>query len=91
MRCGDWDLQNDYEPLAVQERGIDQVRIHPEYPRELHRKDTTRAQFQDNVALLFVTEDFELGMNVDRICLPTSVNRSNMKNIGDLYELFQND
>ena len=91
MRCGDWDLLNDYEPFSVQERGINEVRIHPEYPRELHRKDTTRAQFQDNVALLFVTEDFDMGNNVDRICLPTSVNRSNMKNIGDLHELFQNN
>ena len=78
VRCGDWDLKNTYEPLAVQERDVSKILIHPEYPRLPRRKDLLRAQFQDNVALLFVEEDFKMGDNVDRICLPSSVNRSSM-------------
>lgn len=77
VRCGDWDIRGDIEPLAVQEKGVYEVRIHPAYPRKPRRKDTTRAQFQDNIALLFVTEDFETGHNVDKVCLPSSVNSYN--------------
>ena len=76
--CGDWYIQRDVEPEPVQERGVSEVWIHPEYPRDRERgkKDKTRAQFQDNVALLFVKEDFEMGKSVDKICLPSSVKRS---------------
>ena len=34
VRCGDWDILRDVEPLPPQERGVSEVRIHPEHPRE---------------------------------------------------------
>ena len=38
VRCGDWDILRDVEPLPPQERGVSEVRIHPEHPRELDDK-----------------------------------------------------
>ena len=77
VRCGDWDIVKEIEPLASQERGVYEVRIHPEYPRDLDKfTDKTRARHQDNIALLFVSEPFEMADHVNKICLPSSVNRS---------------
>jgi len=61
VRCGEWDTQTTNEPYPHQDRNVAGLRIHPEFePRNL---------FND-FAVLFMEKDFDLGVNVDTVCLP---------------------
>ncbi len=61
VRCGEWDTQQEVEPVAHQDRDVLYKMINPLFsPRNL----------SNNVAILQVSEPFELSAHVDTICLP---------------------
>jgi len=61
VRCGEWDTQNTIEPYPHQDRYGVHVQIHPEFnPKNL----------ANDVALIFMGEDYELDFHVDTVCLP---------------------
>ena len=61
VRCGDWDVNNDHEPRAHQDRNVRAIEVH-----YLHIPPSNR----NNIALLFTEQDFDLGEHIDTICLP---------------------
>ncbi|XP_031632938.1 phenoloxidase-activating factor 2-like [Contarinia nasturtii] len=61
VRAGDWDLRITHEPYPHQEQTVRKISIHPDYQRNGLLSD---------VALLFVTQPFELGLHINTICLP---------------------
>jgi len=61
VRCGEWNTQNETEPLPHQDRVVTAVTSHPEFnPRNLH----------NDFALLFTREEFSLAPHIDTVCLP---------------------
>lgn len=61
VRCGEWDTQNTIEPYPHQDRYGVHVQIHPEFnPRNL----------ANDVALIFMGNDYDLDFHVDTVCLP---------------------
>ena len=61
VRCGEWNTQNETEPLPHQDRSVEHVITHPEYnSRNLHQ----------DYALLFTREEFSLAPHIDTVCLP---------------------
>lgn len=62
VRCGEWNTQNETEPLPHQDRGVSHVVIHPEFNgRNLHH----------DYALLFTQDEFSLAPHIDTVCLPS--------------------
>ena len=61
VRCGDWDVNNDHEPRAHQDRNVRAIEVH-----YLHIPPSNR----NNIALLFTEQDFDLSEHIDTICLP---------------------
>ncbi|XP_031630858.1 phenoloxidase-activating factor 2-like [Contarinia nasturtii] len=61
VRAGDWNLRITHEPYPHQDRAVRNIEIHPDYQRNGLLSD---------VALLFVTQPFELGPHINTICLP---------------------
>ncbi|XP_071745786.1 phenoloxidase-activating factor 2-like [Lepeophtheirus salmonis] len=64
IRCGEWDSQNEVEPMIHQDREIKDIRIHPQFDSK---------NIKNDFALLFMEEDFELAPHVDTICLPDNL------------------
>ncbi|CAB4065920.1 unnamed protein product [Lepeophtheirus salmonis] len=64
IRCGEWDSQNEVEPMIHQDREIKDIRIHPQFDSK---------NIKNDIALLFMEEDFELAPHVDTICLPDNL------------------
>jgi len=62
VRCGEWDTQNETEPYPHQDRLIKDLSIHPEF---------NGRNLQNDFALLYTEEDFELSNHIDTVCLPT--------------------
>merc|ERR1712073_241199 len=61
VRCGEWDTQHQTEPRPHQDRQINAMEIHPEFePRTL----------QNDFAVLFTSQEFELSDHIDTACLP---------------------
>jgi len=61
VRCGEWDTQHQTEPRPHQDRQINALEIHPEFePRNL----------QNDFAVLFTSQEFELSDHIDTACLP---------------------
>lgn len=61
VRCGEWDRQTLFEPLAHQDRLVDKRVVHPQYNKK-------KATF--DIALLFLQDDFDLSEHIDVTCLP---------------------
>lgn len=61
VRAGEWDTQTVNEPFPHQDRPVIEVLVHEHYTRGSHFND---------VALLFVDNQFELAENVNTACLP---------------------
>ena len=68
VRCGDWDITEDTELAAFQERTISSVDIHPEYSGT--KTQGQYAQLEFDFALLHVSQEFILQDHVNTICLP---------------------
>merc|ERR1711962_183885 len=62
VRCGEWDTQNETEPYPHQDRFVKVLSIHPEFDGR---------NLQNDFALLYTAEDFQLASHVDTVCLPT--------------------
>jgi len=62
VRCGEWDTQNETEPYPHQDRFVKDLAIHPEFDGR---------NLQNDFALLYTAEEFELSSHVDTVCLPT--------------------
>eukprot|EP00091_Calanus_sinicus_P003935 TRINITY_DN1410_c0_g1_i5.p1 TRINITY_DN1410_c0_g1~~TRINITY_DN1410_c0_g1_i5.p1 ORF type:complete len:149 (+),score=39.69 TRINITY_DN1410_c0_g1_i5:209-655(+) len=62
VRCGEWDTQNETEPYPHQDRFVKDLTIHPEFDGR---------NLQNDFALLYTAEEFELSSHVDTVCLPT--------------------
>jgi len=61
VRCGEWDTQHQTEPRPHQDRQVANLEIHPEFePRNL----------QNDFAVLFTSQEFELADHIDTACLP---------------------
>merc|ERR1712088_1140228 len=61
VRCGEWDTQHQTEPRPHQDRQVANLEIHPEFePRNL----------QNDFAVLFTSQEFELSDHIDTACLP---------------------
>merc|ERR1712119_175091 len=61
IRCGEWDTQQETEPRPHQDRQVANLEIHPEFePRTL----------QNDFAVLFTSQEFELSDHIDTACLP---------------------
>merc|ERR1711994_531893 len=61
VRCGEWDTQHQTEPRPHQDRQVAALEIHPEFePRNL----------QNDFAVLFTSQEFELADHIDTVCLP---------------------
>ena len=60
VRCGEWDTKNATEPAEHQDRNVKTIKVHPGFGSNL----------TNNIALLFVDEDFVLSAHIDIICLP---------------------
>jgi len=61
IRCGEWDTQQQSEPQAHQDRQVATMTIHPEFDGR---------NLQNDFAVLFLTEDFQLASHIDTACLP---------------------
>lgn len=61
VRCGEWDTQQQIEPIPHQDRIVKQIAIHPGFD------ETT---LYNDVALLFTETEFILSPHVDVMCLP---------------------
>jgi hypothetical protein len=61
VRCGEWNTQNETEPMPHQDRDVELVKVHPEY--------FGGALFND-VALVFTKQEFVLSQHIDTVCLP---------------------
>ena len=86
VRCGEWDMSSEFEPLAHQDRDIARVMVHPGFWKGDHldtqliswRLKSANMKFfylgnlTHDIALLFTREDepFELHEHLDTICLP---------------------
>ena len=65
VRCGEWNFDDDKE-ITHQDRRAKAVHIHPDYT-------LTRRQIPFNdVALIYVKDNFKLNPFVDTVCLPKS-------------------
>ena len=62
VRCGEWDVRSDQEPLPHQDRRVARVTLHPSYK-------TTR-YYDNNVALLHLEKEFNLADHISTVCLP---------------------
>ena len=62
VRCGDWDVVNDHEPRAHQDRSVLAIEV-----KYLYRPPSST---HDNIALLFTEQEFDLDGHIDTICLP---------------------
>jgi len=61
--CGDWDIEKDGPELYPhQERSAASLSIHPQYNKK---------NFENNLALVHLSEDFVLDKHLDTICLGT--------------------
>lgn len=63
IRAGEWNTRAMDEPLAHQDRMVNEIVIHPLYHSGSLRND---------VALMLLVEPFEIAENVGIICLPSS-------------------
>jgi len=61
VRCGEWDTQNTIEPYPHQDRYGVHVQIHPEF---------NARNLANDVALIFMGNDYDLDFHVDTVCLP---------------------
>jgi len=61
VRCGEWDTQQETEPLPHQDRQVAALDIHPEFEARNLRND---------FAVLFTSEEFVLSSHIDTACLP---------------------
>ena len=86
VRCGEWDMSSEFEPLAHQDRDVARVMVHPGFWKGDHldiqsiswRLESANMKYfylgnlTHDIALLFTREDepFELHEHLDTICLP---------------------
>lgn len=68
VRCGDWDITEDTEFIASQERSIRTISIHPEYSGT--KSSGGHNQLEFDFGLLHVSQEFQIEDNVNTICLP---------------------
>ncbi|XP_031632942.1 phenoloxidase-activating factor 2-like isoform X2 [Contarinia nasturtii] len=61
VRAGEWDLNTTFEPYSHQDRAVRKIVIHPHF---------RRSGVLNDIALLFLTQPFELGPHINSICLP---------------------
>ena len=62
VRCGEWDVKHENEPLPHQDRRVSIITIHPRF---------NPISVDYDFAVLSLVEDFVLGPNIDTICLPS--------------------
>ena len=77
VRCGDWDRQietSSDEFLNYQDRTISSVSIHPKYSGS---SGIANEALHNDIAILFVQNDFKLDQHIDTICLPEFPNQRN--------------
>ena len=61
VRCGEWDTQQEVEPLRHEDRRGAAVKIHPEF---------NSRNLANDYALIFLEQDFVLNYHIDTVCLP---------------------
>ena len=61
MRCGEWDTQQEIEPLPHQDRDVHSVFWHPAFDS---------SSLSNDLALLSLDSPFSLADNVVPVCLP---------------------
>lgn len=61
VRCGDWNVKQENEPLAHQDRVVEDITIHPRF---------NPVSVVYDVAVLSLEDDFILAPNIDTVCLP---------------------
>ena len=61
IRCGEWDVKHESEPLLHQERVVEVITIHPRF---------NPVSVVYDIAVLSLVEDFILAPHIDTICLP---------------------
>ena len=77
VRCGDWDRQIETsaeEFLHYQDQTISSVSIHPKYSGS---SGTASEGLHNDIAILFVQNDYNLDKHIDTICLPEIPNQRN--------------
>ena len=62
VRCGEWNTQNETEPLPHQDKFVSHLIIHPENKKK---------NLNNDYGLLFTTQDFVLSPHIDTVCLPS--------------------
>ncbi len=65
VRCGEWDTKGNQEPYPHQDRRVMRVTKHPSYNVEKN--------YENDVALLHLAQEFELGRHIDTACLPNEM------------------
>lgn len=61
VRAGEYDIQTEDEIFPHQDRKVSELIIHEQY---------YKAGLHNDIALLFLEEPFDIGDNVNTICLP---------------------
>jgi len=61
VRCGEWDTQQEIEPLRHEDRRGASVKIHPEF---------NGRNLANDYGLIFLSNEFELNFHIDTVCLP---------------------
>ena len=62
VRCGEWDLLSDQEPVSFQDRQVVKFSIHPSY---------NRRNVHNDFVLLHLESEFE--PSIDTVCLPNEI------------------
>ena len=75
IRCGEWDTQQNIEPLNHVDRIAKHISIHPAFDRR---------NLINDVALIHLEEDFPLTQHINIICLPDPLTAED-------FDLKQND
>ncbi|XP_013790365.1 serine proteinase stubble-like [Limulus polyphemus] len=65
VRLGEWDTQNDQEPIIHQDYRISNIYIHPKYDHE-------RKNLKDDIAILKLDKEVSFGPHINSVCLPYS-------------------
>jgi len=76
VRCGDWDRESEREPRNHADRLIKKISLHPLF----HKR-----RVFNNVALLYLQDDFILNHHIDTICLPQFINDREQFDHTDCY------
>ena len=67
VRCGEWDTQDEVEPIIHQDREALSIMSHPAFEKR---------SLDNDFAIIVLYEPFVLDRHVDTICLPDQFNKN---------------